>query len=208
MAGRLTMRTNILVRTMAVTAMALAAVAAAGAQESAPPAAGGPGGPGGPGWGHRPPMERALGPMGARGRFWNDPATVDKLKLTDEQRKGMDQVVEQNRNKLIDLRANLEKSEGALQPLMRDDQPNESRILEQIDQVAQARAELEKANARLLLAIRAKLTPEQWKGLQAARAERMQRFREGGPQAGPMGRHRGLPPQGAPAAPTAQAPQQ
>jgi len=36
--------------------------------------------------------------------------------------------------------------------------------------VAQARAELEKANARFLLAIRSKLTPDQWKQMQADRA--------------------------------------
>lgn len=193
------MMKNILARTMAVAALVMAAMAV-GAQEPAPPASGGPGF--GPGFGgHRPPMERALGPMGTQGRFWQNQAIVDKLKLTDEQRKSMDQVLEQNRNKLIDLRANLEKAEGALEPLMRDDQPNESRILEQIDQVAQARAELEKANARFLLAIRAKLTPEQWKSLQAARSERMQQFRQGGPQAGPMGSRRGLPPQGAPSMP-------
>jgi hypothetical protein len=36
----------------------------------------------------------------------------------------------------------------------------------QIDKVAQARAELEKANARFLFALRAKLTPEQWKQVQ------------------------------------------
>jgi Spy/CpxP family protein refolding chaperone len=55
---------------------------------------------------------------------------------------------------------------------MKADQPNESAILSQIDKVAQARAELEKANARFLLALRAKLTPDQWK--------QVQNFREGG----------------------------
>jgi periplasmic protein CpxP/Spy len=190
---------SILGRTMAVAALAMAALAV-GAQEPAPPAPGGPGF--GPGFGgHRPPMERALGPMGTQGRFWQNQAMVDRLKLTDDQRKSMDQVLEQNRNRLIDLRANLEKAEGVLEPLMRDDQPNESRILEQIDQVAQARAELEKANARFLLAIRAKLTPEQWKSLQAARSERIERWRQGGPQGGPMMRHQGAAPQGAPTAP-------
>jgi periplasmic protein CpxP/Spy len=187
------MRTNVLARTMAVGAMALAAVAAAGAQEPIP---GGPGA-GGPGFGgHRSPMERALGPMGApQGRFWNNPNVVSKLNLTDDQRKGMDQVLQEHRTTLVDLHANLEKAELALEPLMKDDQPNESRILAQIDQVAQARAELEKANARFLLAIRAKLTPEQWKSLQSLRAERMA---ERGAQG--FARHG----QGAPAAPPQQ----
>lgn len=57
-----------------------------------------------------------------------------------------------------------------MEPLVSADQPNESRILAQIDKVAQARAELEKANARYLLALRNKLTPDQWKQVQAFRA--------------------------------------
>ena len=41
--------------------------------------------------------------------------------------------------------------------------------MSQIDKIAQARAELEKANARFLFALRAKLTPEQWKQVQEFR---------------------------------------
>ena len=72
----------------------------------------------------------------------------------------------------MDLQGSVEKAELAMEPLMRDDQPNEAKILAQIDKLAQARAELEKANARFLLAIRGKLTPEQWKQLEADRANR------------------------------------
>lgn len=172
-----------------------AAVGLAGAQAPG----GGPGSPGGgPGFGeHRPPFERALGPQGKQGRWWNDPAMVQKLGLSDAQRKSMDDILLQHRETLIDLRANLEKGELALEPLMRDDQPNESQILAQIDKVAQARAELEKANARFLLAIRGKLTPEQWKQLQAERASRREQKHEWGP--GRQGR-----PQAPPPAPDAQ----
>jgi protein CpxP len=131
----------------------------------------GPGG--GMGMGpHRPPMERAMGPGGDHGRWWNDPKAVDKFKLTDTQRKSMDDIYQQHRLTLVDLHATLEKAELALEPLIQADQPDESRVLAQIDKVAQARAELEKANARMLLGIRRQLTPDQWKQLQAARAER------------------------------------
>jgi len=131
------------------------------------------GGDGGrPGFGdHRPPFERAMGPQGDHGRWWNNPKLVERLKLTDEQRKAMDDIMQQHREKLIDLRAGVEKAEVEMEPLMRDDQPNEGKILAQIDKVAQARAELEKGNARFLLAIRGKLTPDQWKRLQADRAK-------------------------------------
>jgi Spy/CpxP family protein refolding chaperone len=141
----------------------------------------GPGMGPGPGFGqHKGPMERMLGPDGQHGRWWNNPTMIEKLKLTDDQRKAMDSIMLAHREKLIDLRANLDKAELALQPMMSDDQPNQTNILAQIDKVAQARADLEKANARFLLAIRGKLSPDQWKQLQALRADRMQRgWRQG-----------------------------
>lgn len=147
--------------------VALAATFAAGIA-----CAQGPGqdGPGGPGFGqHRPPMERAMGPHAGFGRWWNNPKIVEKLKLTDDQRKAMDQVFQEHREKLVDLRANVQKAEIEMEPMVRADQPNESAVMEQIDKVAQARAELEKANARFLFALRAKLTPDQWKQVQEFR---------------------------------------
>jgi len=53
-----------------------------------------------------------------------------------------------------------------MEPLMAADQPDETKLLAQIDKVAQARAELEKANGRMLVGMRRILTPEQWKKLQ------------------------------------------
>jgi len=50
--------------------------------------------------------------------------------------------------------ANLEKAELAMEPLMSADQPNDAAIVAQIDKVVQARGDLERANARFLLAIR------------------------------------------------------
>jgi protein CpxP len=164
-----------------------------------------PAGPG-PGFGdHRPPFERAMG--GDHGRWWNNPKTVDRLKLTDTQRKAMDDTLQQHRETLVDLRGSLEKAELELEPMMKQDQPNESEILGQIDKVAQARAELEKANARFLLAIRSKLTPEQWKQMEADRASRPHgEWGHGGPGANgtarPNWQRRGQ----APAPPDGQAP--
>lgn len=179
----------------------LVAGLAARAQDMGPGA--GPGQGGGPGFGmHRPPMERALGLRNPQGRWWNDPAMVEKLKLTDDQRKAMDAILLTHREQLVDMRASVEKAELEMEPLMQDDVPNEARVLAQIDKIAQARAELEKANARFLLAIRAKLSPDQWKQLQTARAERMQRRgwgRDGQPGGG--AKPQGPPPPGGPGGP-------
>src|ERR1035437_7138475 len=68
---------------------------------------------------------------------------------------------------LIDLNANAQREEITMEPLMAADTPDEPKILAQIDKIAQARAELEKANARFLLGIRRVLTQEQWQKLRA-----------------------------------------
>jgi Spy/CpxP family protein refolding chaperone len=113
----------------------------------------------------RPPMERAFR-MGPHGRWWNNPEIAQKVGLSADQQKKMDDIFQQSRLKLIDEHAAVEKEEAILEPLLSADQPDESRILAQIDKVAQSRAELEKANARMLLGLRGVLTTAQWKTLQ------------------------------------------
>ncbi len=137
-------------------------------QESGPPPPNGSGDNMGPPpmEGRRPPMERAFH-LGPHGRWWNNPEFAQKLGLTPDQQKKMEAVFEQSRPSLMDLSANVRKEEVAMEPLLAADQPDEGKILAQIDRVAQARAELEKANARMLLGLRRVLTPEQWKTLQA-----------------------------------------
>jgi Spy/CpxP family protein refolding chaperone len=115
-------------------------------------------------------MESAM--RGEQGRWWNNAKLVEKLKLTDDQRKAMDQIFQEHREQLVDLRADVQKAEIEMEPMVRADQPNESAVMAQIDKVAQARAELEKANARFLFALRAKLTPDQWKQVQDFRQNR------------------------------------
>jgi periplasmic protein CpxP/Spy len=115
---------------------------------------------------NRPPMERAFHP-GPPGRWWTDPVLVQKLGLTADQQKRIDTLFQQSRLKLIDLSAGVQKEEAVLEPLLEGDRPDESQVLAQIDRIAQARAELEKANARMLLGFRGVLTLEQWKKLQA-----------------------------------------
>ena len=145
-------------------ALAVSVISVVGSAQAPP----GQDGPGGPGFaGHRPPMERAM--RGEHGRWWNNPKIVEKLNLTEDQRKAMDDIYQQHREQLIDLRASVEKAEVAMEPLVRADQPNEAAVLAQIDKVAQARAELEKANARFLFELRSKLTPDQWKQVQEFR---------------------------------------
>ena len=100
------------------------------------------------------------------GMWWKNPDLVQKLTLTADQQKRMDDIFQQSRLKLIDQHAAVEKEDAILEPLLSAEQPDETRVLAQIDKVAQARAELEKANARMLLGLRGALTTAQWKTLQ------------------------------------------
>jgi TonB family protein len=111
----------------------------------------------------RPPLESAL--VRLEGRWWSRPEMAQRLGLTADQQKKMEDIFQQARLKLIDLYAVEQKEEAVMEPLVAAQQPDEAKIVAQIDKVAQARAELEKANGRMLVGIRKVLTAEQWEKL-------------------------------------------
>lgn len=119
------------------------------------------------------------------GKWWDNPEMVKKLGLTADQQKKMDDVFQQNRLRLIDLHASLEREEAMLEPLMKAPQLDDAKVLPQIDKIAQARAELEKANARLLVGVRHVLTPEQWQTLQKETPRPRHEMMGPGPQGPP-----------------------
>jgi Spy/CpxP family protein refolding chaperone len=120
--------------------------------------------------------------MGHEGMWWKNPRVVETLSLTPDQVKRMDGIFQESRIKLIDLHANVQKQEVILEPLLSANPLDTAKAQAQIDKVADARAELEKTNARMLLGIRAVLTPDQWTKLHDHRGP-------GGPgaQGGPGG---------------------
>src|ERR1035437_4179454 len=110
--------------------------------------------------------------------WWKNPMVVQRLALTPDQVKRMDTIFQDSRLQLIDLRANLQKQEVMLEPLLSASPLDTAKAQAQIDKVADSRASLEKANAKMLLGIRAVLTPDQWTKL---------RSRGQGPGAGAAG---------------------
>ena len=149
-----------------------------------PPGGGAPGGRG-PEGGNFPTQPRPGGPndrpgqptapnhatvqLGPPGRWWDDGRVAKTLRLSTEQQRKMDAVFDQNKGVLVERYKTLQREQQALAPMAGSAQPDEGQLMAQIDRVAVARAELEKANAHMLLAIRKELSAEQVK--QLARVE-------------------------------------
>ncbi|HVP43931.1 MAG TPA: periplasmic heavy metal sensor [Terriglobales bacterium] len=128
-------------------------------------------------------VRRHTGPLGAAptpppappaplGKWWKNSDVVKELQLSDAQIKQIEQTFIDYRLKLIDLRAEVERQELRLQPLIEADRPDEQQVGAQVDAVLAARAKLEKTNTMMMLAIRRALSVEQWKKLQAIQQKR------------------------------------
>jgi periplasmic protein CpxP/Spy len=143
----------------------------------------GPMGPGPQGMGMRA-GGGMVGPHGRFGAWWKNSDVVKQLQLTDAQIKEIEKTFLDYRLKLIDLRADVERQETKLQPLLEADEPNEHEVSSQVDALVAARGKLEKTNTMMMLAIRRVLSVDQWKKLQAIQHRRRERnvfYRRGGP---------------------------
>lgn len=144
------------------------------------------------------------------GKWWKNSEIVEKVGVTPQQVNQLEKIFLDHRLKLIDLRADLERQETQLEPLIEAEQPDENKVGAQIDAIAAARGRLEKANTLMMLAIRKTLSVEQWKKLQEMHPPMMMTpfghvevFREGDgremrfkvePRAAPVTRPRTPPP--------------
>jgi Spy/CpxP family protein refolding chaperone len=135
-------------------------------------------GPGPMGMGPMGPGPHGMG-MGPHhrpfGAWWKNSEVVKELQLSDAQVKQIEQTFLEYRLKLIDLRADVERQETKLQPLLEADQPSEQQVGSQVDAVVAARGKLEKTNTMMMLAIRNVLSVEQWKKLKTIQHRRGER---------------------------------
>jgi len=171
---------------MRIAVALLLAAGVAGAQTPAPAATPEQGPPPGGGFGMQSPapgalqakMRRGPGPgvmaemRPDLGAWWKNSDIVQEIGLSQQQVKQIEDTFYDHRLKLIDLKANVEREETRLQPLMEADTVNEAQIGPQIDKVLAARTALEKANVMMMLSIRKVLTVDQWKKLESLRNQR------------------------------------
>jgi len=113
------------------------------------------------------PADRVFYMRAPVGKWWKNSQLVQKLGVNDSQVQQIEQIFQEHRMRLIDIHANLEREETRLEPMIEAYNADENAVIAQIDKIAAARAELEKANARMMLNIRRVLTADQWQKLQA-----------------------------------------
>ncbi len=99
--------------------------------------------------------------LGPPGRWWDEKHFAKDLKLRSDQQHRMDSIFESNRSSLLHRLQDLEAEQSRMETLTHAKTLDEVALFAQIDRVAQARAELEKANTHYLLQIRNEMDPDQ-----------------------------------------------
>ena len=131
-----------------LTALLLAAGVTAFAQAPAPPPE--PGGPGGPGM-----MRGPGGPGGPPGdpppveEWWANPRVAERLNLTEAQRNQIEELIYQNGQKLIDLRAENHKARMNLNHLLGAETLDRGAIQKAVDRLANAECALHREQITL-----------------------------------------------------------
>ena len=112
------------------------------------------------------------------GKWWKRPRLAQEIGLTPDQQQQIEKIFIHSRTKLIDLRADLEKKQLGLQELMEDRGADRRNVEKRIESVENARAELQKARALMILDMKQVLKPDQWERLLRRRDEMMERRQE------------------------------
>ena len=92
--------------------------------------------------------------LGPPGRWWDDKHFARQLHLSKDQQQHMDAIFEQNRPSLLKRFEGLKQEEQKMEALTHANSLDENALFAQIERVAQARADLEKANTHLLFQLR------------------------------------------------------
>lgn len=109
--------------------------------------------------------------FGPSGRWWDDKKFSRSVGIDDDQRKRMDSIFSDNKGALAESYNALQREEKTLSKLVESRQPDEARIMAQIDTVFQARANMEKTMTKTMLALRGTLTAKQQEQLEAKTRE-------------------------------------
>ncbi|MCS7026457.1 MAG: periplasmic heavy metal sensor [Bryobacteraceae bacterium] len=100
---------------------------------------------------------------------WWDMPVVRDLNLSEEQMRQIRATAREYRDRIIDLRASMEKADNELNDLMEEEKPDQQKLFAAIDRLVAARGELTRVFSQMAVKMRLVLTPQQWKELQRRR---------------------------------------
>ena len=136
------------------------------------------------------PAAAAASPELPEGKWWKRPRVAAAVGLTAEQTRDIEAIFSKARPDLIDRKAELEKKQGELDDAIEANADRKA-IASRVEEVEDARAELQKTRILMLLDMKQVLRAEQWDRLvrmqQEARRQRMDRRERFGGR-GPFGR--------------------
>lgn len=107
------------------------------------------------------------------GKFWLNPEVVAYAEITPDQVHRLAEIYLQGTLKLIQLDANVDMEEARLEPMLAAASMDATAALAQLDRIADAKAAVDKADARLAFGLRAALTPAQLTRLRTSEPHRM-----------------------------------
>ena len=101
------------------------------------------------------------------GAWWTDASVIASLGLTDDQKAKIEKAFENHRLTLVSNRNALEREEAQLTQMLNTERLDRNSVSSQILRVVNARGEMERTNAAMMLEMREQLTRAQWSQLQA-----------------------------------------
>jgi hypothetical protein len=88
------------------------------------------------------------------GKWWRLPRVAERLSLTDDEKGQLESLFVDNRRKLIDLKAGLERERFELENLLEGEELDEAVVMEQFKRLEGARTNLAREHFRFLLEVR------------------------------------------------------
>ena len=113
------------------------------------------------------------------GEFWLNPEIVAYAGMTPDQVHRLAETYLQGTLKLIQLDANLQMEEAKLEPMLAAPAIDANATLAQLDRIADAKAAIDKADARMAFGLRAVLSPDQLARLRTGNPHRMMQHENG-----------------------------
>jgi Spy/CpxP family protein refolding chaperone len=101
------------------------------------------------------------------GRWWHMPKAEERVKVTTDEQKRLDDMFVDNRRKLIDLEAAFEKERFELENLMNQEPLNDAAVMAQFKRMEQARAEMGAERFGFLIEVRKLLGYDRYQRLKA-----------------------------------------